>query len=97
MYRLCREAARSAALPLQLALTLSSLSTVYAVSAGAGQDEDADVVTLKSGLKYVELEVGKGPEATKGDKVRVHYTGWLENGNRVGEGRLASSSRRLRK
>ena len=32
---------------------------------------------LPSGLKYWDLTVGTGKEATKGHKVSVHYTGWL--------------------
>ena len=33
-----------------------------------------------SGLEYIEAEIGTGPQAKKGDKVRVHYTGSLEDG-----------------
>jgi FKBP-type peptidyl-prolyl cis-trans isomerase len=46
---------------------------------GAMQEkkEEEKVVTTKSGLKYVELEEGKGPEVKSGDTVSVHYTGWL--------------------
>jgi FKBP-type peptidyl-prolyl cis-trans isomerase len=34
-------------------------------------------VTTKSGLKYVDLNIGTGEEAKKGMTVSVHYTGWL--------------------
>jgi FKBP-type peptidyl-prolyl cis-trans isomerase len=34
---------------------------------------------LPGGLKYEDLDVGKGDEAKFGDKVSVHYTGWLVN------------------
>jgi peptidylprolyl isomerase len=34
-------------------------------------------VTLPDGLKYWDLKVGKGKEAERGSKVKVHYTGWL--------------------
>lgn len=30
--------------------------------------------------KLEELVVGKGPEATRGKTVEVHYTGWLTDG-----------------
>jgi peptidylprolyl isomerase len=40
------------------------------------------VVTTKSGLKYVDLSEGKGEEVREGDKVLVHYTGWLKNGKK---------------
>ncbi len=35
-----------------------------------------------SGLKYEDLAVGEGEEATAGRRVTVHYTGWLENGTK---------------
>ena len=34
---------------------------------------------LPSGLKYTDTAVGTGAMATKGHKVSVHYTGWLDN------------------
>ena len=37
-------------------------------------------VTTASGLKIQDLKVGDGPSPTPGQKVTVHYTGWLENG-----------------
>ena len=37
--------------------------------------------TTATGLQYEDTEVGSGPEATSGQGVSVHYTGWLyENG-----------------
>ena len=47
----------------------------------AAQAEVKEIVT-PTGLKYVDLEVGEGPEATSGKAVEVHYTGWLENGTK---------------
>jgi FKBP-type peptidyl-prolyl cis-trans isomerase len=44
------------------------------------KSKDDKEVTTKSGLKYVELKVGDGDEAKAGTQVKVHYTGWLENG-----------------
>jgi FKBP-type peptidyl-prolyl cis-trans isomerase len=41
-----------------------------------------DPVTTKSGLKYWDIVVGKGPIATEGQTVKVHYTGWLGNGTK---------------
>lgn len=37
------------------------------------------VVTTRTGLQYIDLEVGKGPSPTPGSYVSVHYTGWLLN------------------
>ena len=36
-------------------------------------------ITTASGLVYEELAVGTGAEAAHGQKVTVHYTGWLTN------------------
>jgi FKBP-type peptidyl-prolyl cis-trans isomerase len=33
-------------------------------------------------LSIDELTPGTGPEAKTGDRVKVHYTGWLTNGNK---------------
>ena len=35
--------------------------------------------TTDSGLQYEDTTVGEGAEATKGQQVSVHYTGWLYN------------------
>ena len=40
----------------------------------------AQTVTTPSGLKYVDLLVGKGPAPKDGDTVLVHYTGRFTNG-----------------
>lgn len=41
-----------------------------------------DGVKTESGLQYWDIKVGVGPEAKSGDKVKVHYTGWLTNGKK---------------
>lgn len=49
-------------------------------AAGFGQGK---MVTLPSGLKYVDLVVGTGDEAVNGATLDMHYTGWLyENSKR---------------
>jgi FKBP-type peptidyl-prolyl cis-trans isomerase FkpA len=69
-----------------LALALGLL--VLSAAAGYGDDKkddkkkDEKVITTDSGLKYVDLKVGDGKEAKKGDKVVVHYTGWLKDGTK---------------
>ena len=37
--------------------------------------------SLPSGLIYRDSEVGSGAEATAGNSVSVHYTGWLQEPN----------------
>ena len=36
----------------------------------------------KKGLEIVDVQVGTGTEATSGQNVTVHYTGWLTNGTK---------------
>jgi FKBP-type peptidyl-prolyl cis-trans isomerase len=46
---------------------------------GAEKPEVGKEVTTESGLKYVDLVIGKGAMAQEGSNVYVHYTGWLED------------------
>lgn len=39
-------------------------------------------ITTESGLQYEDLLVGEGAEATPGNSVTVHYTGWLTDGKK---------------
>jgi peptidylprolyl isomerase len=39
-------------------------------------------VTTKSGLQYQDIVVGNGPLPKEGQRVIVHYTGWLTNGTK---------------
>ena len=43
---------------------------------------DEKTVTTPSGLKYLDEVVGKGASPKSGQTVKVHYTGWLENGTK---------------
>ncbi len=63
----------------------TGLGLALALSASGRADEKKEepkTITTDSGLKYQDLKVGKGPEAKKGDKVSVHYTGWLTSGKK---------------
>jgi len=42
----------------------------------------SEEITLKSGLKYVDMEVGEGPAAVSGRQVTVHYTGTFPDGKK---------------
>jgi len=44
--------------------------------------KDPGIVTTNSGLKYLDLKKGDGAEAKAGDRVKVHYTGWLKDGKK---------------
>lgn len=39
-------------------------------------------ITTESGLIYEDLTLGSGDEAKAGQKVSVHYTGWLTDGTK---------------
>jgi FKBP-type peptidyl-prolyl cis-trans isomerase FkpA len=41
----------------------------------------------RSGLKYLDLRAGQGPEAKKGAVLEVHYTGWLRDGKKFDSSR----------
>jgi FKBP-type peptidyl-prolyl cis-trans isomerase FkpA len=61
--------------------TLLCLFVTLAIAA-AGQ---AKMTTTASGLKYVDLKIGTGDVATKGNNVSVHYTGWFYTDGKRGE------------
>jgi len=68
-------------------LLMFSLACAYTDASSQDKEKDKDkkeekVITTKSGLKYVELEEGKGDEAKAGQTVEVHYTGWLKDGTK---------------
>lgn len=68
---------------------LAAMSVTACASSGGGEGQTSDVaalpdnaVTTPSGLKYADLKAGTGDTATKGQTVRVHYTGWLIDGTK---------------
>ena len=77
------------------AIVLSLASTVAAQTAphkssparppstSAPTKVTSDGVKTDSGLQYWDIKVGTGTEAKAGDKVKVHYTGWLTSGKKV--------------
>ena len=46
------------------------------------QNKNEQIITTESGLKYIDETVGTGPSPKAGQTVKVHYTGWLENGTK---------------
>jgi peptidylprolyl isomerase len=61
-------------IPVMKKLVLLLVTMSLFVGVGYMQDK---YVTAKSGLKYLDVQVGTGEEAKKGMTVFVHYTGWL--------------------
>jgi len=45
----------------------------------------AEMVTTDSGLRYEDHETGMGSAAVAGDRVEVHYNGWLDNDGDKGQ------------
>lgn len=74
---------RLAVLPAA-ALLLAAMSTTAPAYAKAAAKHKAGtsgkIVTLKDGLKYQDLVVGKGSSPKPGQVVTVNYTGMLTNG-----------------
>src|SRR5271166_2118592 len=62
---------RLAGAAVALALTAVGMPLANAVAA------EAKVIEMPDGLKYTDNKVGDGATATAGNKVSVHYTGWL--------------------
>jgi len=52
------------------------------------------MITTSSGLQYLDTTVGEGAEATPGQRVTVHYTGWLYDNDTQGAKFDSSKDRR---
>ncbi len=64
-----------------LSVLLSTLGGGGIMAAGE-KDSNAQEISTPSGLKYLDQVVGTGDVAVAGKNATVHYTGWLENGNK---------------
>lgn len=72
-------------IPLRVSLLLAACCCIAATPAAQGDagkiPDDKDPVTTASGLRYSVLTPGQPGKSPKlGDKVKVHYTGWLTDG-----------------
>ncbi len=61
---------------------MAALLAVPAFAAQEAKKDSGKTVITASGLKYVDVVVGKGAAPAKGKMVKVHYTGTLENGKK---------------
>ncbi len=65
-------------IPIRIAGAAVALAIIAAVAPLAGAGKTADqVIEMPDGLKYTDTKLGNGASATAGNKVSVHYTGWL--------------------
>ena len=60
---------------------------ILAVSTPVGRSDAADnqVTEMPDGLKYTDTKTGDGTTAHSGNKVSVHYTGWLSDNGANGK------------
>src|SRR5438270_5994578 len=65
-------------------VVLTGVCLALAGPAWAQKDDKKEekVVTKPSGLQYVDQKEGTGEEAQSGNRVSVHYTGWLKDGKK---------------
>jgi FKBP-type peptidyl-prolyl cis-trans isomerase len=62
---------------------LLQLAPLQSTAQEKDKDKPAEkVVKTPTGLQYIDLKVGDGAEAKKGNTVEVHYTGWLKDGTK---------------
>ena len=61
---------------------LVGLAVCVSQATSGGDKKENKVITTESGLKYIDVKVGDGAEAKKGDNVSVHYTGRLKDGKK---------------
>jgi FKBP-type peptidyl-prolyl cis-trans isomerase FkpA len=60
----------------------STTAAKPAPAAGGPTKVTGEGTKTASGLQYWDIKVGTGPEAQKGQRVKVHYTGWLTSGKK---------------
>lgn len=52
---------------------------------GRAHAAQSQVIEMPDGLKYTDTKLGDGAAAKAGDKVSVHYTGWLSDAGAKGK------------
>lgn len=68
---------------LKIALLTALLSLVATAAMAQGPTKvEGKGKTIAGGLQYWDIKEGTGTEAKTGQKVSVHYTGWLTNGKK---------------
>jgi peptidylprolyl isomerase len=70
---------------IRFACAVVALAIAAAVPLLGGVEAAANqVIEMPNGLKYTDTKTGDGATATPGNKVSVHYTGWLYNNGAKG-------------
>lgn len=71
-----------------LKLAIATLSLLFLLASAPAQNPGGPTkvsgkpTKLPDGLEYWDIKEGTGPAAKSGDKVKVHYTGWLTDGKK---------------
>lgn len=65
-----------------LTIVLVSMGLFFLSSPSSSNGEADKVEKTSTGLQYVDLVDGKGAHPRKGQRVVVHYTGWLKDGEK---------------
>jgi peptidylprolyl isomerase len=65
-----------------VSVVLVSIGLLFFTAPSSSKGEADKLEKTASGLQYVDLAAGKGAHPKKGQRVVVHYTGWLENGDK---------------
>ena len=71
-----------------LKLAIAALSLAFLLASASAQNPGGPTkvsgkpTKLPDALEYWDIKEGTGPAAKKGDKVKVHYTGWLTDGKK---------------
>ena len=70
-------------IPLVLAAAVLTMTPAQAQDNNSSPTKvEGEPTKTASGLEYWDINVGTGDTATKGQQVRVDYTGWLVNGQK---------------
>ena len=70
---------------IRIARTVVVLAVFAAVMPFGGSNAATNqVIEMPNGLKYTDTKTGDGATASAGNKVSVHYTGWLFNNGAKG-------------
>jgi FKBP-type peptidyl-prolyl cis-trans isomerase len=69
---------------IRSARAVLALAILAAMPLGRSDAATNQVIEMPNGLKYTDTKTGDGATAASGNKVSVHYTGWLYNNGAKG-------------
>src|SRR4029077_305343 len=72
-------------IPMRLAGATLALAMLAVVAPAGRSDAANEVIEMPDGLKYTDIKTGDGATAKAGNKVSVHYTGWLSDNGAKGK------------